>query len=301
MFEPFMSPFAWPINIFSDIDVSTNLECGEICSYEVKVEKPGKYYPFLQKAVNCKSIMGRMALNPETPTPPPKKIPVEMFDEFTQNGELPINKYWYFDETNIGKQKNFSTDHINELIDKDKKGIIFGTYGVPEPKNAIAAYVEDIRNKRGVVIGSQSPWLEALALSAGAEHITTLEYNNNMFLHPKITKIHPYDMARKYRDGSFQAFDFALSFSSIEHSGLGRYGDPLNPYGDLEAVAQVWCMLKPGGLFQLGVPETHANNSFMEFNAHRVYGHSRLKHLTANFEVLDHFSAFQGVWVLKKT
>ena len=44
-------------------------------------------------------------------------------------------------------------------------------------------------------------------------------------------------------------FDFAVSFSSIEHCGLGRYGDPLNPFGDFEAVAQVWCMCKPGALF----------------------------------------------------
>ncbi|CAH1779763.1 unnamed protein product, partial [Owenia fusiformis] len=275
------------------IDLST-LECGEICSYEVKVEKAGKYYPFLQKAVNCVSIMGRMALNPATPASPPKRIPDEMFDAFTQNGELPINEFWYLNGTSIGKQKNFSTGHINELMNKNEKGKVIGPYRVAEPKMAIAAYVTEIRHKRGVVIGSQSPWLEALALSAGAEHITTLEYNNNMFLHPKITKIHPYDMARKYKDGSFQEFDFALSFSSIEHSGLGRYGDPLNPYGDLEAVAQVWCMLKPGGLFLLGVPETHNKNSFMVFNAHRVYGQSRLKHLTANFEVLHHFKASQG-------
>ena len=35
-------------------------------------------------------------------------------------------------------------------------------------------------------------------------------------------------------------FDAVVSFSSIEHSGLGRYGDALNPWGDLIASAQAW-------------------------------------------------------------
>ncbi len=29
-----------------------------------------------------------------------------------------------------------------------------------------------------------------------------------------------------------------VSFSSLEHSGLGRYGDQLNPHGDLIAMAR---------------------------------------------------------------
>ena len=37
-------------------------------------------------------------------------------------------------------------------------------------------------------------------------------------------------------------FDAVVSFSSIEHSGLGRYGDALNPWGDLIAAAQAWYM-----------------------------------------------------------
>jgi len=31
---------------------------------------------------------------------------------------------------------------------------------------------------------------------------------------------------------SLYLFDMVFSFSSIEHDGLGRYGDPLNPNGD---------------------------------------------------------------------
>jgi len=28
-------------------------------------------------------------------------------------------------------------------------------------------------------------------------------------------------------------FDGVITYSSLEHSGLGRYGDALNPWGDL--------------------------------------------------------------------
>ena len=35
-------------------------------------------------------------------------------------------------------------------------------------------------------------------------------------------------------DGKWKPVDFIVTFSSMEHSGLGRYGDPLLPFGDLE-------------------------------------------------------------------
>jgi hypothetical protein len=35
----------------------------------------------------------------------------------------------------------------------------------------------------------------------------------------------------------------------LEYSGLGRYGDHLNPEGDVEASEECFCVLKPGGYF----------------------------------------------------
>jgi len=63
-----------------------------------------------------------------------------------------------------------------------------------------------------------------------------------------------------------QAYDAILSFSSLEHSGLGRYGDELNPWGDRQGVARAWCMTKPGGKLALGV---EAGDDTIAFNAHR--------------------------------
>uniref|UniRef100_A0AC34FMD7 DUF268 domain-containing protein n=1 Tax=Panagrolaimus sp. ES5 TaxID=591445 RepID=A0AC34FMD7_9BILA len=68
-------------------------------------------------------------------------------------------------------------------------------------------------------------------------------------------------------------FDFAVSFSSIEHSGLGRFGDPLDPIGDIREMNKVRCLLKNGGLFFIGVP---VGQDSIAYNAHRIYGRMRL-------------------------
>ena len=46
-----------------------------------------------------------------------------------------------------------------------------------------------------------------------------------------------------------------VTFSSLEHSGLGRYGDSLNPWGDLITMAKAWCLTKakPKGRALVGV------------------------------------------------
>ena len=95
-------------------------------------------------------------------------------------------------------------------------------------------------------------------------------------------------------------FDVVFSFSSLEHSGLGRYGDKLAPFGDAEAVAQLWCLMRPGGLFFLGLPAyrnevRRRRQCHIVWNAHRVYGYVRLQHVTANWEVLDEINMHDGL------
>ncbi|VDN59863.1 unnamed protein product [Dracunculus medinensis] len=70
-----------------------------------------------------------------------------------------------------------------------------------------------------------------------------------------------------------EAFDFVVTFSSIEHSGLGRYGDPIDPISDIREIKKIRCLLKKKGLLFLAVP---VGNDEIHFNAHRVYGRIRL-------------------------
>jgi SAM-dependent methyltransferase len=59
----------------------------------------------------------------------------------------------------------------------------------------------------------------------------------------------------------------------VEHVGLGRYGDPLDPDGDLKAVAELTRVLAPGGSLLLVVP---VGSPKIVFNAHRIYSYSQV-------------------------
>ena len=55
---------------------------------------------------------------------------------------------------------------------------------------------------------------------------------------------------------------------TIEHIGLGRYGDTINPDGWLTALDNLLVMLKPGGVLYLSAP---IGEGSVEFDAHRFF------------------------------
>lgn len=60
----------------------------------------------------------------------------------------------------------------------------------------------------------------------------------------------------------------------MEHVGLGRYGDPLNPAGSQHAAAELQRVLQPGGRLFLSVP---VGRERVCFNAHRVFSPSAVR------------------------
>jgi len=75
----------------------------------------------------------------------------------------------------------------------------------------------------------------------------------------------------------------------IEHIGLGRYGDPIDPEGARKAVAELVRVLAPGGRLYLSVP---VGRERVCFNAHRVFSSSALSAMFAplrleNFTLVD--------------
>lgn len=56
----------------------------------------------------------------------------------------------------------------------------------------------------------------------------------------------------------------------IEHIGLGRYGDKLDPNGDLTALHELVRVLAPGGQLLLALP---VGRPRVVFNAHRIYSY----------------------------
>lgn len=60
---------------------------------------------------------------------------------------------------------------------------------------------------------------------------------------------------------------------ALEHFGLGRYGDKLDPTGYLQGLSNLASILKKNGVLYLSVPIGHQR---IEFNAHRVFSVSTL-------------------------
>jgi hypothetical protein len=56
---------------------------------------------------------------------------------------------------------------------------------------------------------------------------------------------------------------------AIEHFGLGRYGDTIDPHGHLKGLENILKILKPNGKLYISVPIGLKNE--IHFNAHRVF------------------------------
>jgi len=70
----------------------------------------------------------------------------------------------------------------------------------------------------------------------------------------------------------------------IEHVGLGRYGDPLDPQGDLKAMAEIERVAAPGGCLLIVVP---VGRPRICFNAHRVYSYEQIRSGFPNCDLIQ--------------
>jgi SAM-dependent methyltransferase len=59
----------------------------------------------------------------------------------------------------------------------------------------------------------------------------------------------------------------------IEHIGLGRYGDLLDPDGDLKAISELVRVLSKGGSLLFVIP---VGKPKIRFNAHRIYSYEQI-------------------------
>jgi SAM-dependent methyltransferase len=77
------------------------------------------------------------------------------------------------------------------------------------------------------------------------------------------------------------------SLHVIEHVGLGRYGDDLNPLGTRQALAELERVLAPGGNLFLSTP---IGRPRVCFNAHRIHDPRQIVSWMADLELVE-FSA----------
>jgi hypothetical protein len=216
----------------------------------------------------------------------PEEIPQELLPIYSLNHSIDIQPYprFFRQEYLDSRTITWTQRMIDEMIDQANAGTLKSTYGLAA-SHSLKRLLEQlpIRNTRVLVIGTERPWVEAIALSLGAAHVVTLEYSTIISMHPRLSAVTPSMFRKQFMDNTLGLFDIVLTHSSIEHSGLGRYGDALNPWGDILAIARAWCVTKPNGFLYLGVP---TGVDGIQYNAHRIYGKIRWPLISVNWRPL---------------
>lgn len=85
-----------------------------------------------------------------------------------------------------------------------------------------------------------------------------------------------------YQDASVPSLS---SLCVVEHIGLGRYGDPLDPLGTEKAIAELKRVIAPGGDLYVSIPLNDENRTY--FNAHRAFTERYLLSLFSPFDLVE--------------
>ncbi len=295
-----------------------------------------------------KSILGRQYNHTKAPVPcgwllaedtgidavreqrwPPVQPPPQWLDEFTMQGRFKVKRYshHFFNMTKWEDLAGHSAEggqmSDDSVTPKWQKADVQRMVQLAREKKLPSRYrhlERDLWSALGyigvkglnvLVIGSQTPWVEALALGQGAKHVWTLEYARLVTDHPDLSTYEPVAFLKAAREHRLPRFDVVVTASSVEHSGLGRYGDGLNPWGDILAVARAWCVSAPNARLVISVPTSasgvrgeatskdQAKKNDMDrllWNSQRVYGPVRYPYLTTNWRFMHRISGGQAMW-----
>jgi hypothetical protein len=270
--------------------------CGALCQTNRPVAPSDfGYFGRTTAAVDCPALFRSTLLDEAGAVPPPRDIPQAWRNDYRMDGRVVVES-WYIRDVYLGKQAK-QTVWTQQQIDEWKVAAMdgdfssFGNYQVIDRSTLLDALqnVAKIQNQTVLVVGSEKPWVEALCLAAGAAKVVTLEYGAITSHHPQVETLTPSEFRANFLKGTLGTFDAVVSYSSLEHSGLGRYGDALNPWGDLMALARAWCVTKASGSLTLGLSSA---DDHVYFNAGRIYGPARWPYMATNWRRVNYTSGW---------
>eukprot|EP00475_Leptophrys_vorax_P021830 TRINITY_DN2965_c0_g3_i1.p1 TRINITY_DN2965_c0_g3~~TRINITY_DN2965_c0_g3_i1.p1 ORF type:complete len:343 (-),score=4.82 TRINITY_DN2965_c0_g3_i1:179-1207(-) len=300
VFIPAMkTPVLWDVILRAVLSRDALFICTTIVLTALLVqEKASKGQPlFLQSAEPCASFFSSSSSSSSRfhvatfgfPGPVPWDwVRPNVQNLFTMGGQVAVtHSFFAIDAKDSGAKefvwKSAEIDKLRQLAaERNPSGPPVSAYGL----NTTVAFYDafekfPLLGKSVLIIGSQVPWLEAMCLAYHASSITTVDFNKPVVDYPGLKQITIEEL-----DATDETFDIVLSYSSLEHDGLGRYGDPLNPIGDLLRMKKIKGLLSPEGIFFLGVPN---GNDTLVWNGHRVYGPMRMPKLIEGYKVLGVF------------
>jgi hypothetical protein len=154
------------------------------------------------------------------------------------------------------------------LSEWDEPGGVLGAYFFQD--QLVARWIHEARPARHVDVGSRVDGLiGSLAVFREVEVLDIRPQPSKV----RNVKFHQVDLMQELGREWESCTDSLSCLHTIEHFGLGRYGDPLDPQGHLKGLRQLKRMVRPGGVLYLSTP---IGRERVEFNAHRVFAPERL-------------------------
>lgn len=154
------------------------------------------------------------------------------------------------------------------LTEWDETSGSLGAYFYQDQR--VARWIHDARPLRHVDAGSR--------LDGFIGHLSVFREVEVIDIRPQPLKVpnvrfHQLDLMAELPAKWTACTDSLSCLHTIEHFGLGRYGDPLDPDGHLKGLEQLKRMVKPGGVLYLSTP---IGPQRIEFNAHRIFATATL-------------------------
>jgi Caenorhabditis protein of unknown function, DUF268 len=145
----------------------------------------------------------------------------------------------------------------------DQAGIASGHYFHQDL--LIASYIFNNQPKRHIDIGSR---IDGFVAHVAA--FRTIEVLDIRPLKPTVHENIKFIQANLMSESAaLPVVDSISCLHAIEHFGLGRYGDPIDPQGYKKGFKNILKMLAPGGTLYISFPIGTKNE--VHFNAHRIF------------------------------
>eukprot|EP01126_Amoeba_proteus_P026879 TRINITY_DN2660_c0_g1_i4.p1 TRINITY_DN2660_c0_g1~~TRINITY_DN2660_c0_g1_i4.p1 ORF type:complete len:332 (+),score=77.31 TRINITY_DN2660_c0_g1_i4:79-1074(+) len=235
-----------------------------------------------------------------------ESLPTHVQDEFLLGGKVNLDKSKYTeqDKGGVSWKGIYAKDQFEKQLKagiealrltKEGKGVPANVVSDIRPgwypclvKNLLKALQEfDISGKDILVVNPGRPWNEALALDVGVRGITVTDRLNivpgsEYEGQPKMKFVLSSNLTGKF-DAIFKMDD---TYSSFMHYGVGRYGDPIDPNGDIKIIQALKTFLKPDGYLFFSLP---LGPDTLEYNLHRIYGRERYALMTRGLNILKQY------------
>ena len=145
----------------------------------------------------------------------------------------------------------------------------------------VARWIHDAQPRRHVDVGSR--------LDGFIGHLAVFREVEVIDIRPQPVPVsnvtfHQLDLMEKLPPRWLAATDSLSCLHTLEHFGLGRYGDPLDPLGTVKACRELKRVLAPGGNLYFGLP---IGRPRVCFNAHRIHSPDQILEYFSGLKLLE--------------